>query len=128
MSPSNEATALHRGDTGGLGPKGKLWTASYLMAMVVQLGISLVFVTLMTFMALYSMQRFGVQDSAAGFAASAFIMGSALARIFVGKYVDFIGRKRLIVVALILFVVCSALYPLAWAYPALYQDHANRAV
>jgi predicted MFS family arabinose efflux permease len=89
------------------------------MAMAVQLGASVVFVTLMTFMALYAMQLFGVHDAAAGFAASAFILGSALTRVFVGKYVDSIGRKRLIVIALVLYTACSALYPVAWSYPAL---------
>lgn len=89
------------------------------MAMVVQLGASIVFVTLMTYMAVYAMTMFGARDSAAGFAASAFILGSALTRIFVGKYVDFIGRKRLITIALVLFLLCSALYPLITEYPAL---------
>ncbi|MBP3037481.1 MFS transporter [Arthrobacter sp. zg-ZUI100] len=97
----------------------KLWTSSYLLAMAVQLGASLVFVTLMTYMALYSMQAFGARDSAAGFAASSFILGSAVARIFIGKYVDFIGRKRLAVIALVVFVVCSAIYPVAGSYSGL---------
>lgn len=108
----------HRGDAHEPEPV-RLWTGSYLLAMVVQLGASIVFVTLMTYMAVYAMHQFDAQDSAAGFAASSFIMGSAMARIFLGKYVDFIGRKRLAVIALMVFVACSASYPLAWSYPAL---------
>jgi len=87
--------------------------------MLIQLGASIVFVTLMTYMAVYAMSMFGVRDAAAGFAASAFILGSAVSRIGVAKYLDFIGRKRLICLALVLFLVCSALYPLTWSYAAL---------
>ncbi len=96
-----------------------LWTRPFVLAMVVQLGVAIVFVTLMTYMAVYAIETFGARDSAAGFAASSFILGSALTRIFVGKYVDFIGRKRLTTIALVIFLLCSGVYPLISAYPAL---------
>lgn len=118
MSPSTGSEGPLSAAADGRGPE-PLWTPAYLLAMLVQLGASIVFVTLMTYMAVYAMTMFGVQDSAAGFAASAFILGSALTRIFVGKYVDFIGRKRLVTFALVIFLLCSALYPLVSAYPAL---------
>ncbi|MGM7671262.1 MFS transporter [Microbacterium sp. A93] len=118
MSPQNGSGGPPPAAAGGDVPE-PLWTRAYVMAMVVQLGVSIVFVTLMTYMAVYAMTLFGMRDSAAGFAASAFILGSALTRIFVGKYVDFIGRKRLITIALVVFLFCSALYPLISAYPAL---------
>ncbi|WP_168199827.1 MFS transporter [Citricoccus sp. SGAir0253] len=97
----------------------RLWSRDFVLAMVVQLGVALVFMTLMTYMALYAGERFGARDVAAGFAASAFILGSALARIVLGKYLDVIGRKRLLVSALLVYVACSALYPLAGAYGVL---------
>ncbi len=96
-----------------------LWTTRFALAMLVQFGASIVFVTLMTYMAVYAMTKFHVQDSAAGFAASSFILGSAISRIFVGKYLDFVGRRRLIIIALIVFTLCSALYPLSWSFMTL---------
>src|SRR5690625_982364 len=100
-------------------PSQRLWTADYLRAFIVLLGVSLVFITLMSFMALYAAERFSVNDTAAGFAASAFVAGGALSRVLIGKYLDFIGRKRTLVIVLVVFVVCALLYPLTDHYVLL---------
>ncbi len=97
----------------------RLWTPDYLRAFIVMLGISLVFITLMSYMALYAMDRFRVSDAAAGFAASSFVAGGALSRILIGKYLDFIGRKRTLIITLALFVLCSLSYPLLGHYALL---------
>lgn len=76
------------------------------------LGVSLVFITLMSFMVLYAVRQFSVNETAAGFAASSFVAGGALSRVLIGKYLDFIGRKRTLLITLSLFIVCSVLYPL----------------
>ena len=97
----------------------RLWTPDYLRAFIVMLGISLVFITLMSYMALYAVQEFRVHDTAAGFAAGAFVAGGALSRILIGKYLDFIGRKRTLIITLIIFVACSLGYPLLGNYGLL---------
>lgn len=97
----------------------RLFTGNYLLANGVQLGISIVFISLMTYMALYAAQMFGVGETAAGFAASSFILGAAIARIAFGKMIDVIGRRRVLIVALSVFLICSLLYPVALNYPAL---------
>lgn len=92
-------------------PNQRLWSRDYLLAFVVLVGAQLVFVTLMAYMALYALERFSVNDAAAGFAASSFVLGAALARLVLGKYLDFVGRKRSLLIALSLYVVCSLVYP-----------------
>lgn len=94
----------------------RLWTLDFLRAFLVMLGISLVFITLMSFMALFAVQQFGVNDTAAGFAASSFVAGGALSRILIGKYLDFMGRKRTLIVTLLIFVVCCLIYPVINQY------------
>ena len=49
----------------------KLWTKNFILAIVVNLFISMVFYLLMTTMALYAVDRFQASDTAAGFASSA---------------------------------------------------------
>lgn len=83
------------------------------------LGVSLVFITLMSYMALYAVRQFSVNETAAGFAASSFVAGGALSRILIGKYLDFIGRKRTLIITLSLFIVCSVLYPLVGNFALL---------
>lgn len=97
----------------------RLWTPSFWAAVVAMFGVSMVFITTMTYMALYAVERFGVQDAVAGFAASSFILGAALVRIVSGKYLDFIGRKRLLLIALIVFLACCLVYPLTWDFTSL---------
>ncbi len=97
-------------------PERRLWTLDYLRAFLAMLGVSLVFITLMSYMALYALRQFHVDETAAGFAASAFVAGGALSRILIGKYLDFLGRKRTLVITLTLFVLCSLLYPMVEHY------------
>ena len=70
-------------------------------------------------MALYAAERFQANDTAAGFAASSFVLGAGLVRLVIGKYLDFIGCKRTLIIALTIFVVCSLLYPLIDHYALL---------
>lgn len=94
-------------------PQQRLFTRDYLLGFVVLLGAYIVFIALMTFMALYAADRFNANDTAAGFAASSFVIGAGLVRLVIGKYLDFIGRKRTLVLALAVFVLGSVLYPFA---------------
>ena len=97
--------------------KNALFTRDYFLAFTVLLGAYIVFVALMTFMALYAADRFQANDTAAGFAASSFVVGAGLVHLVIGKYLDFIGRKRTLIISLIVFTVSSLLYPLV--------DHCN---
>lgn len=90
--------------------KPKLWTRDFVLAWGVSLFLSIIFYVLMTSMAGYAVTRFGVGQSVAGLASSAFVIGSVAGRVFAGKYMDFIGRKRLLLIVLAGFTVCAALY------------------
>src|SRR5690606_34718610 len=96
-----------------------LFTRDYFLAFTVLLASYIVFISLMTFMALYAAERFQANDTAAGFAASSFVLGAGLVRLVIGKYLDFIGRKRTLIISLAIFVICSLLYPLIDHYALL---------
>nr|WP_269437328.1 MFS transporter [Arthrobacter sp. zg-Y20] len=72
--------------------------------------LSMVFYLLMTSMALYAVEEFAASDSAGGFASGSFVIGALLARVFAGKFLDFVGRRRLLIVSLAVFVVAALLY------------------
>ena len=96
----------------------RLWTKNFILAIVVNLFISLVFYMLMTTMALYAVDRFQASDTAAGFTSSAFVLGSVIARIFAGRLLDVVGRRKMILATMAVFVAASLLYiptgSLAW--------------
>lgn len=97
----------------------RLWTKDFILAIITLVGAQLIYFTLMAYMALFAVQRFHVNDAAAGFAASAFVLGAALGRVIIGKYLDFIGRKRSLLLALTLSLICSLIYPLIDHYGLL---------
>lgn len=89
----------------------KLWSGQYFRGFTAALGIHLVFVILMAYMAIYAVQHFQVGSTAAGFAASSFVLGASVARLLVSKYIDFVGRRKTLLISLVVFILCSAAYP-----------------
>lgn len=90
--------------------KSKLWTKDFIMITVTSFLVFLTFYLLMTTLTLYSIQQFNASQTEAGFAASIFVIGSLLLRIVSGKYIDVIGRKKLLYGSLILFLIATLLY------------------
>lgn len=90
--------------------KSKLWTKDFIIITVTSFLVFLTFYLLMTTLTLYSIQQFNASQTKAGFAASIFVIGSLLLRILSGKYIDVIGRKKLLYSSLILFLMASILY------------------
>lgn len=70
----------------------------------------MVFYLLVTIMALYAVQQFGASDTAGGFASSSFVVGATIARLFSGYLVDAAGRKKSLLVSLVLVTVACAAY------------------
>ena len=97
-------------ESGGEGGSQRLWTGDFVLAIVTNLCISMVFYLLMTTMALYAVDRFRASESAAGLASSSFLIGALVARIFAGKFLDFVGRRRTLALSLVVFVVASVAY------------------
>lgn len=91
-------------------PPTKLFSRDFVLAATANLFISMVFYLLMTSMALYAVDRFQASDSTAGLASSIFIIGSVTARFFAGKLLQSLGRKRLMVISLCIYVLASVLY------------------
>lgn len=83
------------------------------MATFANFFISFVFYLLMPTMALYAVKQFGASDTVSGIASSSFIIGAVLARILTGKFLDFVGRRRVVLWTLVLYVGAALLYPLA---------------
>lgn len=92
------------------GGKQRLWTGRFLLAIATNFFVSMVFYLPMTTMALYAVERFGASDSEAGLASSAFIIGAVIARIFAGKLLDLVGRRRLLLAALLVYSIVAVFY------------------
>lgn len=96
--------------SGAFGHPEKLWSKDFVIAMLTNFSFSIVFYLLMTAMAQYAIIRFHVSDAMSGFAASAFVVGAVMARAFTGLAMKYLGRRRVLVGSLVLFLIFSGLY------------------
>jgi len=122
VRPAADACAMHGIEdqvTGDVRPPTRLWSRDFVMAFSANTFTMMVFYLLLTSMALYAVERFQASDSAAGLASSAYIIGSILARLFAGRLLDVVGRKRMLLVSLAAFVAFSLLYIPADSLPML---------
>lgn len=88
----------------------KIWTKDFIVLLLSNFLVSLTFYLLMTSMAVYAVHEFHVSESRAGLAASIFIIGALAARVFSGKFIDVIGRKKMLYGGLGLFLIGSIAY------------------
>jgi len=88
----------------------KLWTRNFVMATLSGLFSALVFYITMTTLALYAQRVYGATASISGLTASIFVIGSVLGRLFCGRMLESIGRKRLLLTSNALFIMFGALY------------------
>lgn len=70
----------------------------------------MIFFMLITGMATFAAVEFSSGQTSAGLAASAFVVGALFARIFAGKYVDFMGRRRSVLVCLVVYTLAMVAY------------------
>lgn len=88
----------------------RIWTRDFSLAVVTNTFISLVFYMLMSAMTLYAATQFGAHDTVAGLTSSMFIIGSLAARVYAGKLLDVVGRRRMLLGSLVVFVLASLSY------------------
>lgn len=91
----------------------KIFTKDFIILFSASFFVALIFYLLMTSFALYAVERFAASESEAGLAASIFIIGALFARLLAGKYIEVIGRKKLLYGSLILYLVAILFYFLA---------------
>src|SRR5690625_4871345 len=72
--------------------------------------MSSVFYLLLTSMAGYAVETFAASDALAGLASSGFILGAVVSRLLTGKFLDFVGRRRLVLISKIGYIVIGIAY------------------
>lgn len=101
------------------GGRVKLFTRSFIFAALINLLIAVVFFTLVTAMAVFAATEFGAGETAAGFAASAFVVGALVARFMAGKWVNTLGRRRALLISMLVYTVAALAYMAVNSYEML---------
>jgi len=88
----------------------KLWTKDFIMISLSNFLLFVSFYMLMVTFAMYAIEQFMVSNSIAGLASSIFVLGAVLVRPFAGNLIEKIGRKRLLLIGLVIFLLGSIVY------------------
>lgn len=91
----------------------KLFSPAFIISWLINFSMYMVFYLSITVMALYAVERFAASDAAGGFAASSFVVGATVARLFSGYLVDTFGGRKIMLGSLAVIVAACAAY--IWA-------------
>ena len=90
--------------------KPQLITPTFVVAWLINFIQYLLFYLLITTIALYAVKEFSASEAASGLAASSFVIGATIARIFSGYLTDLLGQRPILLTAVAVVAVASALY------------------
>jgi MFS family permease len=97
----------------------KLWTRNFILAIFANMFTGFIFYLLMTTLAVYATSKFNAPSGVAGLTASIYVLGSLVGRIFTGKYIESIGRRKTMYIGGFTFFLVSLLYLIPVGLPML---------
>lgn len=102
-SPVSSAAARSKSE-------GALWTRNFVCGTLVNFAIATNYFMLMVIMTAYALNVFSAPPAVAALCASAFIIGTLVSRFIAAPLMGVVGRKPLLIVAVVLEVGLTALY------------------
>ncbi len=91
-------------------PGHKLWTKDFIIVSSVNFFLTLIFYLLMVTIAVFAVNNYGATTSQAGLVTGIFIIGTLIGRLYIGRAIDAIGRKKTLYLGLIFFTLTTLLY------------------
>ncbi|MDQ0881970.1 MFS transporter [Peribacillus sp. V2I11] len=88
----------------------RLWTKDFVIVSSINFFITLIFYLLMVTLAIYAVNELDASTSEAGLISGIFIIGTLIGRLFTGRFIDSIGRKKTLFIGLIFFTLTTLLY------------------
>lgn len=90
--------------------RSRLWTKDFVIVSSINFFITLIFYLLMVTLAIYAVNELDASTSEAGLISGIFIIGTLIGRLFIGRFIDSIGRKKTLFIGLIFFTLTTLLY------------------
>jgi MFS family permease len=88
----------------------RLWTKDFVTVSVINFFVFLTHFLLMVTIASYAVDEFHASTGMAGLVAGIFILGALAGRLAMGRFIEEIGSKRVLLVSTLVFIITSALY------------------
>jgi len=90
--------------------KPKLWTKDFIIVATANFFLYFTFYLLMVSITVFATDKFHATPSQAGLASGIFVVGTLLARLFSGRFIDQVGWKKLLYIGFICFLLTTCLY------------------
>jgi len=90
--------------------KARLWTKDFIVVSSINFFLTLVFYLLLVTIAVYAADVYQASTSQAGLVTGIFIIGTLIGRLFIGRMIDSIGRKKTLFIGLLCFTLTTLLY------------------
>ncbi|HEX2966668.1 MAG TPA: MFS transporter [Syntrophorhabdaceae bacterium] len=88
----------------------ELWNKNFLIIILVNFLVALNVYLVLTITSLFAVEVFRSSPSQAGLATGIFILGGLVARLFSGKWMEKLGRRRMLNIGLLSVAVASSIY------------------
>ncbi|MBS4192171.1 MFS transporter [Bacillus sp. FJAT-49705] len=90
--------------------KQSLWTKDFLSISITSFFLFIGFYILLTTLPIYVLEDLSGNETQVGLVLSVFLMAAVLCRPFTGKWIDELGRKKILILSLAIFSISSILY------------------
>lgn len=90
--------------------KNQIFTKRFIALFLTNLSVFLIFYGLITTLPLYVTGNLGRTDDDAGLLVTAFLISAILVRPFSAKMLDIYGKKKMLVISMIIYLLCTILY------------------
>lgn len=88
----------------------RLWTKDFIIVSGINFLINLVFYLLIVIIGEYAVNQFHASTSQAGLVTGIFIIGSLIGRLFTGRFIESLGRRKTLFIGLVFFILTTMLY------------------
>ena len=88
----------------------KIFTKRFISLFFTNMAVFFVFYGLVTTLPLYAIGELGRSDDESGLLVTVFLLSAIIMRPFSGKLLDLYGKKRLLVISLAFYLLCTILY------------------
>ncbi|WP_416828841.1 MFS transporter [Ectobacillus polymachus] len=100
----------------------KLWSKDFMIVSSINFIVTLIFYLLMVSISIYAVDKFHASTSEAGLVTGIFVIGALFGRLLTGRIIEAKGRKKILFVGLICFIITTLFYFGATNLPLLLMN------
>ena len=90
--------------------KEPIWSKPFISLFISNIAVFIVFYGLVTALPLYAIGVLGRTDEDAGLLMSVFLLSAIIVRPFTGKILDVVGKRKMLWIGLVFYLICTVLY------------------